>query len=57
VKFYTKLWEPAKHVGGHGPPLEPPLRGKWNGARVTLQKCPWKPVCRKYGYYAIHGCL
>jgi len=22
---------------------------KWNGARVILQKYPWKPICRKLG--------
>ena len=22
------------------------FRDKWNGARVILYKCPWKPICR-----------
>jgi len=26
------------------------FKGKWNGARVTSQKCPWKPIYKKYGY-------
>ena len=33
------------------------FRDKWNGARVILQKCPWKPIHRKLGYYTAHSIM
>jgi len=33
------------------------FRDKWNGARVILQKCPWKSIYKKYGCYTTHGFL
>ena len=33
------------------------FRDKWNGAGVILQKCPWKPIYIKLGYYTNQGYL
>ena len=55
VSFFCCFYIPRKYEKPVFPWLFLIFKDKWNGTRVILQKCPWKPTYTKLGYYTTQG--